>query len=42
MLAFLNQQTTYQPSQYREVRIGSAQVLTMQFDAPGPLGLNSP
>jgi hypothetical protein len=42
MLAFLAQQTTYQPSQYRPARIGSAQVLTVQYDAPGPLGLNSP
>jgi hypothetical protein len=42
MFTFLAQQTTYQPSQYRQARIGSAQVLTMQYDAPGPLGLNSP
>ena len=42
MLAFLAQQTTYQPSQYREARIISQQVVTMQYDAPGPLGLNGP
>jgi hypothetical protein len=40
MLAFLAQQTTYQPSQYTEARIASGQVVTMQYDAPGPLGLN--
>jgi hypothetical protein len=42
MLAFLAQQTTYQPSQYHEARIASGQVVTMQYDAPGPLGLNGP
>jgi hypothetical protein len=42
MLAFLAQQTTYQPSQYHEARIASGQVVTVQYDAPGPLGLNSP
>jgi hypothetical protein len=42
MLAFLAQQTTYQPSQYREAKIASGQVVTMQYDAPGPLGLNGP
>jgi hypothetical protein len=40
--AFLAQQTTYQPSQYHEVRIAGAQVVTVQYDAPGPLGLNGP
>jgi hypothetical protein len=42
MLAFLAQQTTYQPSQYHEARIASGQVVSVQYDAPGPLGLNSP
>ena len=42
MLAFLAQQTTYQPSQYHEATISSGQVVTMQYDAPGPLGLNGP
>ena len=42
MLAFLAQQTTYQPSQYHVTRIASGQVVTVQFDAPGPLGLNGP
>jgi hypothetical protein len=42
MLAFLAQQTTYQPSQYHEARIASGQVVTMQYDAPGPMGLNGP
>jgi hypothetical protein len=42
MLAFLAQQTTYQPSQYHEVRIAGSQVVTMQYDAPGPMGLNGP
>jgi hypothetical protein len=42
MLAFLAQQTTYQPSQYRETRIASGQVVTLQYDAPGPMGLNGP
>jgi hypothetical protein len=40
--AFLAQQTTYQPSQYHEVRIAGAQVVTVQYDAPGPLGFNGP
>jgi hypothetical protein len=40
MLAFLAQQTTYQPSRYHEARIASGQVVTVQYDAPGPLGLN--
>jgi hypothetical protein len=42
MLAFLAQQTTYQPSQYREVRIAGGQVVTVQYDAPGPMGLTGP
>ena len=42
MLAFLAQQTIYQPSQYREARIAGGQVVTVQYDAPGPLGLNGP
>jgi hypothetical protein len=42
MLAFLAQQTTYQPSHYHEARIASGQVVTIQYDAPGPLGLNGP
>jgi hypothetical protein len=42
MLAFLAQQTTYQPSQYTKARIASGQVVTVQYDAPGPLGLNGP
>jgi len=42
MLAFLAQQTTYQPSQYHEVRIAGVQVVTVQYFAPGPLGLNGP
>ena len=42
MLAFLAQQTTYQPSQYRKARIASGQVVTVQYDAPGPLGLSTP
>ena len=42
IIAFLAQQTTYQPSQYHEVRIAGAQVVTVQYDAPGPLGLNGP
>jgi hypothetical protein len=42
MLAFLAQQTTYQPSQYHEARIASGQVVTVQYDAPGPIGLNGP
>jgi hypothetical protein len=42
MLAFLTQQTTYQPSHYQTVRIAGGQVVTMQYDAPGPLGMNGP
>jgi hypothetical protein len=42
MLAFLTQQTTYQPSHYSEIRIASGQVVTMQYDAPGQLGMNGP
>jgi hypothetical protein len=42
MLAFLAQQTTYQPSQYHEARTASGQVVTVQYDAPGPMGLNGP
>jgi hypothetical protein len=42
MLAFLNQQTTYQPSHFSQIRIASGQVVTMQYDAPGPLGMNGP
>jgi hypothetical protein len=42
MLAFLAQQTTYQPSQYHETRTESGQVVTVQYDAPGPLGLSGP
>ena len=42
MLAFLNQQTTYQPSHFSQIGIASDQVVTMQYDAPGPLGMNGP
>jgi hypothetical protein len=42
MLAFLAQQTTYQPSHYQKVQNASGQVVTMQYGAPGPLGLNGP
>lgn len=42
MLAFLAQQTTYQPSKYYESRTKSGQVVTVQYDAPGPQGLNGP
>ncbi len=42
VLAFLAQQTTYQPSQYRETRTASGQVITVQYDAPGPLGMSGP
>jgi hypothetical protein len=42
MLAFLAQQTTYQPSHYGEVRVAGSQVVTMQYDAPGPMGLDGP
>ena len=40
MLAFLAaQQAQYQPSYYSEVMLGGQPVVTVQFDAPGPLGL---
>jgi hypothetical protein len=42
MLAFLTQQTTYQPSHFSQIRIASGQVVTMQYGAPGPLGMNGP
>jgi hypothetical protein len=42
MFAFLAQQTTYQPSRYRETRTASGQVITVQYDAPGPLGMSGP
>jgi hypothetical protein len=42
IVAFLAQQTTYQPSQYHEVRTAGVQVVTVQYDAPGPLGLSGP
>src|SRR3984957_10720534 len=42
MLAFLAQQTTYQPSHYQKVENASGQVVTIQYDAPGPRGLNAP
>jgi hypothetical protein len=42
VLAFLTQQTTYQPSQFGQIRIASGQVVTMQYDTPGPLGMNGP
>ena len=42
VLAFLTQQTTYQPSHFGTIRIASAQVVTIQYDAPGPLGMNGP
>ncbi len=42
MLVFLAQQTTYQPSHYYEARIASGQVVTVQYDAPGPMGLTGP
>jgi hypothetical protein len=42
MLAFLTQQTTYQPSHFSQIRIASSQVVTMQYDTPGPLGMNGP
>ena len=42
VLAFLTQQTTYQPSHFSQIRIASGQVVTMQYDAPGPLGMNGP
>ncbi len=42
MLAFLAaQQAQYQPSSYREGKLGGQPVVTVQFDAPGPLGLGS-
>ena len=42
VLAFLTQQTTYQPSHFGQIRIASGQVVTMQYDTPGPLGMNGP
>ena len=42
VLAFLTQQTTYQPSHFSQIRIASGQVVTMQYDTPGPLGMNGP
>lgn len=42
VLAFLTQQTTYQPSHFSQIRIAGGQVVTMQYDAPGPLGMNGP
>jgi hypothetical protein len=42
MLAFLTQQTTYQPSHFSQIRIASGQVVTMQYGTPGPLGMNGP
>ncbi|MGH3150822.1 MAG: hypothetical protein ACRDOB_08840 [Streptosporangiaceae bacterium] len=40
MLAFLAaQQAQYQPSSYGEATLGGRPVVTVQFDAPGPLGL---
>ena len=42
MLAFLAQQTTYKPSQYQKVENAGDQLVTMQYGAPGPLGLNGP
>lgn len=42
MLAFLAQQTTYQPSHFGTIGIAGDQVVTMQYDAPGPLGMNGP
>jgi hypothetical protein len=42
MLAFLAaQQAQYQPSSFQETRLGGQPVVTVQFDAPGPLGLGS-
>ena len=42
MLAFLTQQTTYQPSHFGTIGIAGDQVVTMQYDAPAPLGMNGP
>jgi len=42
ILAFLTQQTTYQPSHFSKIGIASGQVITMQYGAPGPLGMNGP
>lgn len=42
VLAFLTQQTTYQPSHFSQIRIAGGQMVTMQYDAPGPLGMNGP
>jgi hypothetical protein len=44
MLAFLAaQQAAYRPSQFRKAESASGQtVVAVQFDAPGPLGLNGP
>jgi hypothetical protein len=42
VLAFLTQQTTYQPSHFSQIRIAGGQVVTIQYDAPGPLGMNGP
>ena len=42
ILAFLTQQTTYQPSHFSKIGIASGQVVTMQYGAPGPLGMNGP
>ena len=42
MLAFLAaQQAQYQPSDFHEATLGGQPVVTVQFDAPGPLGLGS-
>jgi hypothetical protein len=42
MLAFLAaQQAQYQPSYFRQITLGGQPVVTVQFDAPGPLGLGS-
>ena len=42
MLTFLAQQTTYKPSDFAPARIGGSEVVSVQYDAPGPLGLDSP
>jgi hypothetical protein len=42
MLTFLAQQTTYKPSAYGQAGNGSNAVVSVQYDAPGPLGLDSP
>ncbi len=42
MLAFLAaQQAQYQPSYFHQTALGGQPVVTVQFDAPGPLGLGS-